>query len=186
MTNLSNLPAQLQDFWRDLDRRTRLTAGYCLIALLAVFLLWSALAGRTAALEQKRHAREGVLKELLPLKAFHRTAKQSADQLAGRMASVRPDDSVAKIIDESGIKGKGVKIAPIKGEEHGGMLEDTADVKIDGLTANEAINLIYRLEKGGRPVLVKKANLRVRFDDPSRLDLSLIVALLKPAPGQRK
>jgi general secretion pathway protein M len=181
-----SLLAELQDFWRDLDRRTRLTAGYVLIALLAVFLLWSALAGRTAALEQKRKAREAVLKELLPLKALYRTAKQSADTLAGRMASVRPDDSPAKIIDEIGITGKGVKISPLKGEERGGMVEDAADVRIDGLTANEAINLIYRLEKGNRPVLLKKANLRVRFDDPSRLDLALTIALLKPAPGQNK
>ncbi|WP_223920652.1 general secretion pathway protein GspM [Geobacter sp. AOG2] len=177
---------ELQDFWRDLDSRTRLTAGYVLIALLVLFLAWSALAGRTAALERKRHAREAVLKELLPLKFAYRTAKQSADMLTGRMASVRPDDSVAKVIDEIGIKGKGVKISPVKGEERAGMIEDAADVKIDGVTANEAINLIYRLEKGGRPVLVKKANLRVRFDDPSRLDLALTVALLKPAPGQRK
>jgi general secretion pathway protein M len=66
------------------------------------------------------------------------------------------------------------------------MMEDAADVKIDGLTANEAINLIYRLEKGNRPLLLKKANLRVRFDDPSRLDLVLTIALLKPAPGQYK
>ncbi|MDR3579117.1 MAG: general secretion pathway protein GspM [Oryzomonas sp.] len=178
--------AELQDFWRDLDSRTRLTAGYVLIALLAVFLGWSALAGRTEALERKRTAREAVLKELLPIKALYRTAKQSADMLAGRMASVRPDDSPAKIIDEIGIRGKGVKISPLKGEEHNGMIEDAADVRIDGLTANEAINLIYRLEKGNRPVLLKKANLRVRFDDPSRLDLVLTIALLKPAPGQNK
>jgi general secretion pathway protein M len=59
-------------------------------------------------------------------------------------------------------------------------------VRIDGLTANEAINLIYRLEKGIRPLSVKKANLRVRFDDPSRFDLALTVALLKPAPGQTR
>jgi general secretion pathway protein M len=181
-----SLLAELQEFWRDLDSRTRLTAGYVLIALLAVFLGWSALAGRTAALEQKRKAREAVLKELLPLKALYLTAKQSADTLAGRMASVRPDDSPAKIIDEIGIKGKGVKISPVKGEEHNGMLEDAADVRIDGLTANEAINLIYRLEKGNRPVLLKKANLRVRFDDPSRLDLALTIALLKPVPGKNK
>ena len=181
-----SLLAELQDFWRNLDRRTRLTGGYALIALLVVFLGWSALAGRTAALEQKRKAREAVLKELLPLKVLYRTAKQSADMLAGRMASVRPDDSPAKIIDEIGIKGKGVKISPIKGEEHKGMVEDAADVRIDGLTANEAINLIYRLEKGNRPVLLKKANLRVRFDDPSRLDLTLTIALLKPVPGQNK
>ena len=181
-----SLLAELQEFWRDLDSRTRLTAGYVLIALLAVFLGWSALAGRTAALEQKRKAREAVLKELLPLKALYLTAKQSADTLAGRMASVRPDDSPAKIIDEIGIKGKGVKISAIKGEEHGGVVEDAADVRIDGLTANEAINLIYRLEKGNRPVLLKKANLRVRFDDPSRLDLALTIALLKPVPGKNK
>jgi general secretion pathway protein M len=181
-----NLLANLQEFWRNLDNRTRLTAGYVLIALLAVFLGWSALAGRTAALEQKRKARESVLKELLPLKALYRTAKQSADSVASRMASVRPDDSPAKIIDEIGIKGKGVKISPLKGEERNGMVEDAADVRIDGLTANEAINLIYRLEKGNRPVLLKKANLRVRFDDPSRLDLALIIALLKPLPGQNK
>jgi len=181
-----SLLTELQEFWRNLDRRTRLTAGYVLIALLAVFLGWSALAGRTAALEQKRKSRESVLKELLPLKALYRMAKQSADTLSGRMASVRPDDSPAKIIDEIGIKGKGVKISPLKGEEHNNMMEDAADVRIDGLTANEAINLIYRLEKGNRPVLLKKANLRVRFDDPSRLDLTLTIALLKPAPGQNK
>jgi len=183
---MTSLLAQLQDFWRDLDSRTRLMAGYALIALLVVFLGWSALAGRTAMLEQKRKAREAVLKDLLPLKVAYRTARQSADALAGRMASVRPDDSVARVIDEIGIKGKGVKISPIKGEEHPGMVEDAAEVKIDGLTANEAVNLVYRLEKGARPVLVKKANLRVRFDDPSRLDLALTIALLKPAPGQQK
>jgi len=59
-------------------------------------------------------------------------------------------------------------------------------VKLDGLTLNEAVNLLYRLEKGSRPVLVKKANLKTRFDDPALLDLTLTIALLKPAPkGQR-
>jgi general secretion pathway protein M len=183
---MMSLLAELQDLWRGLDSRTRLTAGYVLVALLAIFLGWSALADRTAALEQKRRAREAVLKELLPLKVAYRAAKQSADTLAGSMASVHPDDSTAKLIDEIGIKGKGVKISPVKGEEHNGMVEDAADVKIDGLTANEAINLVYRLEKGNRPVLLKKANLRVRFDDPSRFDLALTIALLKPVPGQHK
>lgn len=181
-----SLLAELQEFWRGLDRRTRLTAGYVLIALLVVFLGWSALSGRISALEQKRKAREAVLRELLPLKALYLTARQSADALASRMASVGPDDSPAKIIDEIGIRGKGVKVSPLKGEERGNMVEDAADVRIDGLTANEAINLIYRLEKGNRPVLLKKANLRVRFDDPSRVDLALTIALLKPAPGKSK
>jgi len=174
------------DAWRALDSRARLWCGYLLIAVLAIALVWSALAGKTAQLERKRSAREAVLKELLPLKVAYRAAKQTADRLASQMSSVRPDDSPAKVIDDIGIKGKSVKITPSKGEERNGILEDAADVRIDGLTANEALNLIYRLEKGGRPLLLKKANLRVRFDDPSRFDVLLTMALLKPVPGPGK
>ena len=178
--------ADLIDAWRDLDRRSRLWCGYILIALLAVAMGWSALAASTAGLERKRAAREAVLKELLPLRAAYRSAKTVFDQQAGKMATLRPDDSLARIIEEIGIKGKGVKIAPLKGEERIGVIEDTADVRIEGLTANEAVNLVYRLEKGGRPISLKKVNLRVRFDDPSRFDLAMTAALLKPAPGQPK
>ncbi len=177
------LLANVLDIWRSLDSRVRLWAGYGLIVTLVIVMAWSALSAKVAGLESKRKAREAVLKELMPLKVAYRAAKMSADMLAGRLASVRPDDSIGKVIDEIGIKGKGVKIAPVKGEDRPGIIEDAADVRIEGLTANEAINLIYRLEKGTRPMVVKKANLRVRFDDPSRFDLSLIVALLKPAPG---
>ena len=178
--------ATIIEAWRDLDHRSRLWCGYALIALLAVALGWTALAAKTSELERKRAAREAVLKEILPLKAAYRSAKMIADQQTGRMATLRPDDSLAKIIEEIGIKGKGVKIAPLKGEERNGVIEDTADVRIEGLTANETVNLVYRLEKGSRPISLKKTNLRVRFDDPSRFDLALTVALLKPVPGQAK
>ena len=172
--------------WRDLDRRSRLWAGYAVIALLAAALGWSALAAKTAALERKRAAREAVLKELLPLKVAYRAAKLSSDQLLGRMAALRSDDTLARIIEEIGIKGKGIKIVPLKTEERNGTVEEAADVRIEGVTANEAVNLVYRLEKGTRPVLLKKTNLRVRFDDPTRFDLAMTIALLKPAAGPAK
>jgi len=174
------------DVWRSLDNRIRLRVGYALIALLVILMAWSALAAKVADLERKRTARELVLKELLPLKVAYRTATQSASLLTGRMAALRADDSPAKIIEEIGIKGKGVKISPLKGEERNGISEDAADVRVEGLTFNEAVNLIYRLEKGSRPLVIRKCNLRVRFDDPSRCDLSMILALLKPAPVQAR
>jgi general secretion pathway protein M len=177
------LLANLSDAWRSLDTRSRLWSGYAMIALLAVILGWSLLAAKTTELERKRTSRENVLKELLPLKVAYRSARMTADQQAGRMAMLRPDDSPAKIIEEIGLRGKGVKITPLKGEERSGAMEDAADVRIEGLTANEIVNLIYRLEKGSRPMVVKKANLRVRFDDPSRFDLALTIALLKPLPS---
>jgi len=178
--------ANLAETWRSLDSRSRLWSGYALIVLLAVSLGWSALAAKTAELERKRAAREAVLKELLPLKVAYQSARVNADQLVGRMATLRPDDTPARIIEEIGIRGKGVKIMPLKGEERSGGIEDAADVLFEHETANEMINLIYRLEKGGRPMTLKKANLRVRFDDPARFDLALTVALLKPVPGSAK
>lgn len=176
----------LRDIWRGLDNQTRMRAGYGLIALLLVALGWSALAGKVAELEKKRNAREAVVKELLPLKAAYLAARQSSDQLTGRMLSLRPDDTLAKIVEEIGIKGRGLKISPLKGEERSGVIEEAADVRVEGLTLNEAVNLLYRLEKGNRPLVIKKCNLRVRFDDPARCDMAIILVLLKPAPGQSR
>jgi len=176
----------IRDRWQDLDGRSRLWCGYALILLLVAAVGWSALSAKVHALEKKRIAREIVLKELLPLKVQYMLARRSSDELKGRMASLRPDDSPAKIIEDIGIKGKTVKIVPLKGEERSGIIEDTADIRIDGLTLNETLNLLYRLEKGGRPLVIKKCNLRVRFDDPSRSDLTMILALFKPSPGQAK
>lgn len=176
----------MRDSWQNLDSRTRLWAGYALIILLAAAVGWSALDSRVQTLEKKRAAREAVLKDLLPLKVAYLSARQTSDQLKGRIATLRPDDSPAKIIEDIGIKGKSVKIVPLKGDERPGFSEDAADIRIDGLTVNEAINLLYRLERGGRPLVLKKCNIRTRFDDPSRCDLTMILALIKSAPGQAK
>ena len=151
----------IRDSWQDLDGRTRLWLGYILIVLLATAVGWSVLSAKVQVLEKKRAARETVLKELLPLKAAYLSARLASDQLNGRMASLRPDDTPAKIIEDTGIKGKSVKIVPLKGEERSGFTEDAADIRIEGLTLNEAVNLLYRLEKGGRPLVIKKSNLRV-------------------------
>ena len=104
-----------------------------------------------------------------------------AQRLANRLAATRADDSPAKIVEEIGIKGKGSQVKPVKGEELAGFVEDAADVKIDGLPSNELVNLLYRLEKGTRPVTVKKALVKQRFDDPAKVDVSLTIALIKSA-----
>ena len=43
-----------------------------------------------------------------------------------------------------------------------------------------------RLEKGVKPVVIKKANLKTRYDDPAKLDVTLNIALLKPAPQENR
>ena len=176
---------RIRDAYGAMDSRTRLRWGYALIALLALAVAFSAIYDRISLLEKKRVRREADLVEMMGLRHQMREARAVSQRLTNRLAATRPDDTPAKIVEESGIKGKSTRVTPVKGEERAGFMEDAAEVKIEGLSANEAVNLLHRLEKGPRPVVVKKALLRTRFDDPSRLDLTFTVALLRQAPGVR-
>ena len=171
---------------KNLDRRTRLLLGAGTAVLLLVAIIVVFMNGRIATLSKKRAARESDLVQVMTLKQRYLSARMFSQKFSNRLASSRADDSPAKVIEEIGIKGKSCQITPLKGEQHGGFQEDAAEVKLEALTANEAVNLVYRLENGTRPVVIKRAAIKTRFDDPSRLDLTLAVALLKSSPqGQR-
>jgi general secretion pathway protein M len=174
------------DWLRNLDGKTRMLLGTGTAFLLLVAITLTALNGRIAALSRKRTARESDLVQMMTLRQRYLSARMFSQRFSNRLASSRADDSPAKVIEEIGIKGKSCQITPLKGEQRGGFQEDAADVKLESLTANEALNLVYRLENGTRPVVIKRALFKTRFDDPSRLDLTLTVALLKSSPqGQR-
>jgi len=164
-----------------MDPALRLRWGGGIAALLLVLILFSAANQGIHRLEQKRRAREADLTEMLKLKSRYQSLATGGQSVVSRLAAVRPDDSPARIVEETGIKGKGLQVKPLKSEEVGGFTADLADVNIDGVTANEAVNLLYRIEAGSRPVVIRKALIKTRFDDPSRLDLKLTIALLKGA-----
>lgn len=177
---------QLRERYESTDRDTRLYIGIGMAVLLLLLVLFTSANQRISALEKKRNAREGELVEMMGLKQRYLSAKSSYQRFSSRLAASAGDDSPARIVENIGIKGKSSRVTPLKGEQRGGFVEDAAEVLMEGLTANEAVNLVYRLEKGVKPVLIKKANLKVRFDDPSRLDVILTMAVLKPAQQGQK
>lgn len=178
--------SEVSEAFQNLDSRTRTRLGVLLAALLVVIIGLSTVNARITALEKKRRAREADLTELMKLRQRFREASAGSQRVSNRLQAVRPDDSPAKVIEEIGIKGRNSQVKPVKGADLPGFVEDAAEVKIEGLSANEATNLIYRLEKGTRPITVKKAAIKQRFEDPSKLDVTLTIALIKPAPAGAK
>jgi general secretion pathway protein M len=176
----------IKDRFDEMAPATRLKIGYAIAAILFMAILYSALHDRIRKLELKRASREAGLTEMMLLKQRHLEATAGAQKLSNRLSAITADDSPAKLIEEIGVKGKSSQVKPMKGEDRPGFIEDAAEVKLEGLSANETINLLYRLEKGTKPVVIKRANLKVRYDDPSKLDVVLNIALLKPAPQDRK
>jgi general secretion pathway protein M len=174
---------EMISYLQGMDVRTRQRAGMALAALLLIVVALTAVNSRISMLEKKRLARESDLTEMMRLKVRYQAVNVGAQRLTNRLLATKADDSPAKIIEEIGIKGRSSQIKPVKGDDIPGYVEDAAEVKIEGLTANEATNLLYRLEKGARPVTVKKLLIKQRFDEPAKLDLALTIALIKPAPA---
>jgi general secretion pathway protein M len=169
-----------------LEPAARLRAGMVIAALLFLAILYSALHDQIRKLEKRRSSREASLTEMMILKQRYLEASSGAQRLSNRLSAVAPDDSPAKLLEEIGIKGKSSQVKSIKGDERLGYLEEAAEIRVEGLSANDAINLLYSLEKGVKPVIIKRANLKTRYDDPSKLDVVLNAALLKPAPAEKR
>lgn len=176
-----NLIESLKEQVSSLDERTRLRLLILAALLMAVAVCYSLLLDRLDRLAKRRVARETALVEMMSLKHRYREAKSSSQRLANRMAALKADDTPARIIDETGIKGKNTQVRSLPAPD--GKKEDIAEVRMDGLTPNEAVNLLYRLEKGAKPVTIQKSLLKTRFDDPAKLDLVLTIAVAKPLPA---
>jgi len=172
--------------YEELGPTARVRFGVGIAVLLCLAIGYSYGTDQLKRLQMKRANREQAVAEMMILKQRYQEASSGAQRINNRLAATRADDSPAKLLEEIGVKGKGLQIKPVKGDDRQGVVEDAAEIKIDGVTANEAVNLLHRLEKGSRPVTLKKALVRSRFEDPAKLDLNLTIALLKPAPqGQR-
>jgi general secretion pathway protein M len=170
--------------FKELDAAVRLKMGIGFAVCLALALLYSLAHDQVNRLEKRRIAKESEIAELLVLKQRYQEANSSAQRSANRLSAVSAGDSPAKLIEETGIKGKSLQVKPLKTEERNGFQEESADVRIEGLTSNEVINLLFKLEQGTRPATIRKALFKTRFEDPSRLDLAMTVSLQKGASPQ--
>ena len=177
---------QFRDLFREMDRDTRLRWGMGIALLLLLAVAYSSVSDALSGLSRKRVVRESELMELMQLKQRYFNLKKESERLANRLATVKSDDSPGRIMEEAGIKGKPVQIRPLKGEERGGVQEELAEVKMDGLTANELVNLLHRLEKGAKPVALKKIVVKSRFDDPAKLDVTLTLALIRALQTEKR
>ncbi len=177
---------KIKELYDELEPHARRTLAITAISLLILALCYSLLQERIGKLRKRLLSREKTVQELMILEHQFRSANSESLRLGNRLATVKADDSLAKVVEETGIRGKSSQVKPLKGEERQGMVEDAAEIRIEGLSANEAVNLLYRLEKGSRPVVIKKASLKTRYDDPSRIDLTLTASVLKPLPQEKQ
>lgn len=160
--------------------RLRILTGCALILTLSI--LYSAFDRHIETLSRKRVSKEKTLTHLTPLRQRHREARQGAVAMESRIASLSSQESIGSIVESTGIRGKNFQTRIMPSTEKG---VERGDVRIDSLTSNELVNLLHRLEYGSKPIAITRAAIKVRFDDPSRIDLTLSVTLHRPEKGDK-
>ena len=156
-------------------------------AVILLAVAFGSLNSYLGSLEKRRASREQTLKELMLLQQRYKEASAASQSLGSRTALLTAGDNPAAIIEGTGIVPKGgMQSRPLPPEERGQILEEGAEINLSGLSLNDTVNLLYRLENGTKPVAIKKGIIRTRFSDPAKLDITLNLVLFRPSAQQGK
>lgn len=178
----------IRERYKSLDYGQRKTIGIALCIAMSLLTAYSLAFSYLETMETRRGSREKVLAEMLLLQQRHREASATAQRVANRLSAVTAEDSPALLIEQSGITAQGgVQSKPLPRQEKNGVIEEGAELTVSGLSANELVNLLHRLEQHQKPVVVRRVAFKTRFNDPARIDAVLTLALLKPGrPAEQK
>ena len=150
-------------------------AGILVLLLIAVFVLR---AGMNDA--QKRLAlMESVYAEMSGNRAGLLSMSEQTKALKARAAESKNRNFVSemeKTAAEFGLSKNLKKVTFITHREDARFRGDDYELKIEGVDINTAVNVIYRIANAGVLVKVKKCSLSVSFENPTLLNISLLVS----------
>lgn len=159
------------------DRQTIMLSLMAALAIACV-VMWTLYSSA-----KKAHA--GLLaqrSELLALKQDYLSLKGSVDAVESRKTLTNVQ-GIAQAVDEVfkplGLadKVKSVKSVGVREKEYG--TEEEAEVQVEKVSMNEMVNIFYKIENAPMILTVRKATVKTSFDDPTLLNISMTLTLVK-------
>ncbi len=150
-------------------------AAFALVVVLAVG--YSALQKSAARVDSSRALHDYLLEE----KAALSTLKDKAALFEAKRRNSRGKDVHGALNEAVSSLGLNDKLTSLKSPPGAASAEDErAEARFDGLTLNELVNLQFALDNSRMLILTRKANIRVSFENPELLNVTLSVSLIKP------
>lgn len=160
------------------DRRT-ITLSVLAALVVACVIMWSLYSSA-----RKAHAALAAQRiELLALKQHFVGLKAGVDAVESKKTLTNVK-GIAQAVDEVfrsiGLsdKVKSVKSSGVKEEEYGS--EEEAEVQVDKVSMNEMANIFYKIENAPMILTIRRTTVKTSFDDPTLLNISMTVTLVKP------
>jgi type II secretory pathway component PulM len=163
-------------------REQRLVAVFG--GLLAVTLVWTLvlapLAGLRESLRGDVAKLSGELGELRELGAQVRALEASGAKADRRKPD--PDFSLLAFMDRvtsGAVAAESVEaMSPSRRRVDADTEENTVELRLAAVSLTEAVELLRALERSPNPVFIKQFDLRKRYDDDSRFDVTMVTAAL--------
>lgn len=153
-----------------------------LIACAVVYALYIT----TASKERKVEAKKAELASFDKLRDEYAVELAKAAPLQKRLNQTRPGAPAGSIIEEIasglGIKKNVASFKPLETRADKGYEQSGVEVKVEGVTLNQLMNLVYRMEKHESLLLVREFSMKSRFDNPDIFDARLHVELVTKKP----
>jgi|SRR5208283_92126 len=144
----------------------------CIISLSVFFSSKNELAGARAR-----------QKEFTSLMSEYRTLKSSIDVIENKK-SITNVKGILQAVDEIfmplGLKQRIRSVKPLTTKEAPGAVEEEAEVQVERVNINEAVNLFYKIENAPMGIFIKKAVMKASFENPANLDISMTIAFVRP------
>jgi len=160
------------------DRKVLVISVIALLFIVCIILFEVSL-----SLKRERETLRSRQKEMLALSNEYSGLKTAVDSVERKKAITKVEGIVQAVDEVFKSMGLGQKIKSVKSTGAGEKkfaFEEEADVSVEKVTMNEMVNILYRIENAPMILTVKKASIKTSFDNPSLLNITMTVGLIKP------
>jgi len=167
---------------RNMSQRERWLVGAC-IAFVLVVAVWlgviSPYRQSMELLERQIASRQQQLEEMQEMAVRYRTLQSQV-----RQAQNRPSRSsefslfsfVETLAEDLGVRDRLVSLRPHETSTRGEFTEESVEIKLERLSLEQLVQLLYGLEEGEAALNVKNMRLKTRFEDRSLFDMTASVS----------
>jgi general secretion pathway protein M len=173
--------------YQRLSSRERTLLGGAVGAILLIgfyTLIWQPLADSQVAIAKRIQLKEH---ELVEMQQMRETYLDLLNQFELRQKIIERADPKFSLFPHiettvSQVLGGREKIAsmnPQNKDLSGAYREDSVELKLNGVTLQQLVDLMYRIEKGAQPLRLTRLSVKKRAREPQTFDVTATVSMLK-------
>ena len=160
------------------DRRLLIAGGIAVSVILCILLINVSLSSKNDLVNLKAQQ-----KELLSIKDEFLSLKNRIDTVENKK-SLTKIEGIVQAADEVflplGLKRKVKSVKPTGTKDLKETIEEEAEVQVEKVDMNEMVNIFHKIENSPMILSVKKTTIKTSFENPTLLDITMTIALVKP------